>query len=556
MASFVFRVLVGFFGAILWSVSAAVAGAQAGQPAEPAAGTATQATQASLEPGALLPSLITLVPGEIRSVKVPDTITRIAVGNPDVVDVTILSSTEFLLQAKAAGTTNLLLWDAQGQHASQLEVADKTIEEQIARLLIQMNLPGIALKREHNKLFLLGELERAEDAARLQQMLGAYGTQVTNLVTVVPPPPPPPPPPGQSVTLTIQIIEMTRSSTDEFGVNWVSSLNNMAVTETPFTALGPAGVSQVARIGEAFRLGAFTRGALQTTLKLLVEQGKARILAEPKLVAGSGKEASAILGVEVPVVTATSVSAGVVTQNVEFKNTGVEMKFTPTILEDGHSIQLAIKSKVSSIDDSVALTTTGGAKVPGFRVRSSETQIVTEAGQSIMIAGLLQEDERKSLSQVPGVGSIPVFGNLFRSTKFTTGLTELVILVTPEMLEGEAETADRTFALEQALSRAEIAGSVKDPTLQYVLQVQDRIAKSLRYPQREKELGMSGRVKLRLHLFRDGTLGRAMIAESSGIDSFDAEALKASENQAPYPAFPSELIQQELWLEVPVIFRP
>ena len=83
------------------------------------------------------------------------------------------------------------------------------------------------------------------------------------------------------------------------------------------------------------------------------------------------------------------------------------------------------------------------------------------------------------------------------------------------------------------MASAEVTASVEDPTLRYALQIQQRIAKSVRYPMRESELGMSGHVKLRLHLFHDGTLGRATVSESSGIDSFDMEAVKAAESQAP-----------------------
>lgn len=110
--------------------------------------------------------------------------------------------------------------------------------------------------------------------------------------------------------------------------------------------------------------------------------------------------------------------------------------------------------------------------------------------------------------------------------------------------------------LEQALSSAEVVSSVEDPSLRYALQVQERIARAIRYPLRESHQELSGRVKVRLHLFRDGTLGQATVSESSGTGAFDAEALKAAETQAPYPPFPPGLVQPDLWLEVPVLFRP
>ena len=132
----------------------------------------------------------------------------------------------------------------------------------------------------------------------------------------------------------------------------------------------------------------------------------------------------------------------------------------------------------------------------------------------------------------------------------------MVIAVTPELVADEAQTTDRRLALEQALAVAEVTASVDDPRLRYALTIQDRVAKALRYPQREKELNIDGTVKLKLHLFADGTLGRAMVSESSGIESFDLEAVKAAESQSPYPGFPSQLSERELWLEVPIIFRP
>jgi pilus assembly protein CpaC len=513
--------------------------------------------QAAFTPGQGVPPLISLEPGDIWTVSVHE-LERIAIANPKVADVAIVSANEVLLQAKTPGTTNLLLWDSQGQHLTQIEVLNTFTganEGQLNRLVSELKLFGVQVRRENEKLFLVGEVERQADLDRLEQMLTAYKDQVTNLVTVAPEPPSPPAALPPSVKLTVQLIEMDRETTDKLGVDW---MNSLTVTETSFGALGPAAISQAARIGEAFRLGAFSRGstgAISAILNLLVSQGKARILAEPKLVAASGKEATAILGVEVPVITATSVSAGTVTQDIEFKKTGVELRFQPTVLQDGGAIQLVIDAKVSSVDK-VSAITVGGISVPGFKVRQTQTELVTGPGEAVLIAGLLQDEEKKNLSQVPALGSLPVLGNLFRSTEFVRGRTELVIVVTPELAGEGATTADRSFALDQALASAELAAAIDDPRLRYALQVQERIANVLRYPQREKGLDISETVKLRLHLFADGTLGRVLVSQSSGIEALDLAALRAAETQAPYPPFPPHLAQQELWIEVPVLFRP
>jgi TonB family protein len=194
--------------------------------------------------------------------------------------------------------------------------------------------------------------------------------------------------------------------------------------------------------------------------------------------------------------------------------------------------------------------------VPGFTSRKASTQVTSRSGETIVIAGLLTYKDSHAVSQVPGLGSIPVFGRLFRTPQTEESQREVIIAVTPELAADEALDADRGLALERALAVAEVTASVEDARLRYALTVQERIASALRYPQRERELNLDGTVKLKLHLFADGTLGRTAVTSSSGLEALDAEALKAAESQAPYPPFPSTVSERELWLEIPVIFRP
>ena len=499
-----------------------------------------------------VPSVVLLEPKQIRSMSV-DEIKRVAVGDPEIVDVTVVSPNEILLQAKAVGTTNLILWDRQGQHIMSVEIVDRTseaVEAQLIQLLNQLQLPGVRVKRENGKIFLTGEVSRQDDLSRLEQMVSAY-RDVTNLVRVseLAPAPTPPPP---LVKLAVQVIELNRTDLEKLGVKWSESV---AFTEPEVTdrTLNTA----------LFRWGtSLTRGSVSATLNALVQQNRARVLAEPKLVTASGKEASSFIGVEVPVLTATtsSTTTSAVSTSIEFRKTGVLLKMTPTVRASGdQKITTVIEAEVSSVDTSVALNVPVGNQtvaVPGFAVRKANTEDTTASGETIMIAGLLQVEDKRDVSQVPALGSMPVLGRLFRSPEAKSTQRELVVAVTPELLGEGAVSAEKAIALEQALAVAEVTASVEDPTLRYALQVQDRIAKSTRYPVREKELGLSGQVKLRLHLMRDGTLRQAMVSESSGFESFDQAALRAAESQAPFPPFPSDLAQSALWLELPVLFRP
>jgi len=343
------------------------------------------------------------------------------------------------------------------------------------------------------------------------------------------------------------VLEMSRTDLQKIGLSWPESvsLTEAALSDvTTPTALKQFGTS-------------ISRGSITATINALVRKNRARLLAEPKLATLSGKTAESFLGGEVPILStsSTGVGTGVITTNIEFKKVGVKLKITPTVGEKDDRITTVMESEVSAIDTSTAITISG-IVVPGFKVRRAQSEFISASGETIIVAGLLQTEDTKAVDQVPALGSLPVLGRLFKSPEFQSRQTELVIAVTPELVNDTTKGADKTMAVEQALASSEVAASVDDPKLRYALQVQDRVAKSVRYPQREKELGLEGRVNLRLHLFSDGTLGKVLVAQSSGIEALDSEALKAAETQSPYPAFPSGLAQKDLWLDLPVIFRP
>lgn len=498
------------------------------------------------------PETLSLAVGEVRTLPV-DTLQRVAIADPKVLDISILSARELLVQGKATGRTNLILWDNAGQHVRRVEVSDTKPEEQesqLGRIIQELGLSGVQVRREEDKLFLVGEISSKEDDERLNQMISAF-KDVTNLVKFVAPPPAPeviPP----LVRLAVQVIEISRSDLEQLGVKWSTGFT---VSESAHSSGSLA--NAVFQIGKPI-----SRSTLSATVSALVEKKKARILSEPKLVTASGKEAQSFIGVEVPIISATQFGGGTsaVSASIDFRQTGVRLKMTPRVHEEEtRRITTVLEAEVSKIDKSVGLTVPVGTQtilVPGFGVRKANTEVTTDSGETVIIAGLLEAEDSDTFSQVPGLGSMPVFGRLFRSPELSSTQREIIITVTPEVILDEMEEADRRMALERALSVAEVTASVEDPRLRYALGVQERIAKAIRYPQRERELNLEGTAKLKLHLFSDGTLGRANVSQSSGIESLDLEALKAAESQAPYPAFPPQVPEKELWLEVPVIFRP
>ena len=524
----------------------------------------SESTRRDLGPG--FPSSISLQLGEIRSVPV-ENIERVAIGDPNVLDITIVSSTEILLQAKSAGTTNLIVWDKAGQHVSNVEVSDRAseaLEGQLRTLVSDLKLSRVQVRREHDKVFLIGEVTSQSDLDRLEQMLAAYKAQVTNLVTVSAPPAPPKYPP--LVKLTGQLIDISRSDLEKLGVKWSEglSLTEPAVTDrTLKDALTRWGTS-------------FDRSSVVMTLSALVQQNRARVLEEPKLVTVSGKSASSFIGLDVPVAsgtTAISTATATVSTSVTFRSTGILLNITPTVHEpepspDGSTaptsrqVTTIIAAEISGIDKSVGVTIPSGTSsvfVPGFKIRKTNTEVTMGSGETVVIAGLLEIEDAHNLSQVPALGSIPLFGRLFRTPEISSSQRELVIAVTPEVLEHETQEPDRekATALEHALAGAKpVVQAGPNTPLHYAMHVQDRIAKVIRWPLSEKKAGQERRLKLRLHVTADGTLQDALIAESSGSDALDAEALRAARAQTPYLPFPPELTVRDLWIEAAIVFRP
>jgi len=495
---------------------------------------------------ATFPSVVQLVVGELRPMSM-DTPSRIAIGDPKICDVTIVSKSELMLQAKALGTTNLVVWDRNGQHVARVnvikEAVTKTVEE-LTRMLDQLNLTDVHVREEDTNVFLTGTVATPEDLANIEQIISPY-PDVKNLVSTLPALPPPVAPPLPMIRLAVQMIELDHDFLERVGVKWNPTIG---FTEAPPPAVSYSEPREV-RLSAPFRVGTLTRTAFAQTVNFLVQKNKARILAEPTLVTTSGKQATSFMGSSIPFITGAGIDIV-----VEFKEVGVKLTMTPTILESDQKISTVVNADITEVSLANSLQLAGNT-IPSLLKRNASTEVTTSSGETIVIAGLTQQKDEESVGQVPGLGSMPVVGRLFRSPETKSNHIELMIAVTPQLKVDEGQAMERTFALDQALSTAEVTSAVNDPRLRYSLQIQDRIAKALRYPQRERELSIDGRVKLRLHLFADGTLGRVVVAESSGSESLDAAALKAAESQAPYPAFPSQIAERDLWLELPVLFR-
>ncbi len=517
--------------------------------AQDADGPGAPALSAPKVPTRTLP----LTPDRVETILV-NNVQRVAIGNPEIADVTIVSSNELLIQAKRTGFTNLLIWDDKGKQEVLLTIGDSRpvqTAQELKRLLGDMQgMEDVKVDLQQDKVLLVGSVDTEQQLESLSTLVTGF-SDALNLVTLNKEPKDLPP----LVQLSVKVLELNRDDLQELGVDWSDSLR---ITEEE---MSPASISDnLTRIGVSN-----SRTVLSWALQALVERNKARLLSEPRLVTISGKEASSFIGVEVPVLKATTVgvSSDSVSATIEYKQTGVILKMTPTVHTTHPSqqgkITTLLQAEVSDINNTVGLSVPVGNQtilVPGFQVRRTSTEVTTNSGETIFIAGLLDVNESEAVSQVPGLGDIPVLGRLFRTPQNTTERVELVITVTPEIVPDASKEGAYQAALQQAKAVSQVTASSSDPYVNYARQIQQKITSAITYPDREKSLKTSGTVRLRLRLQPNGSLDKIELSQPSGTEAFDLEAVKAAKSQAPYPGFPSGISEKELWLEVPVVFQP
>jgi len=365
-------------------------------------------------------------------------VTRILSSNPAVIDTLATSPTQVVVEGKAAGNSSLILWDATG-HSQMLDV---TVDVNVSHLrtALEQTYPGEQIKIESDggHLLLTGTVSDAKISDDIAKMAGQYLPGVVNSLTVAPVH-------EQQILLQVKFAEVDRTKLQQFGVNIFSTgaTNTIgAVSTQQFTpptlattgsgASGTAGTSTVS-VTDLLNIFAFRPDInLGVTIRDLETKSVLQILAEPNLLALNGQKASFLAGGEFPVpIVQGGQSIGVVT--IQFRPFGVRLDFTAFVGKD-KVIRLRVAPEVSTLDFSNAAVISGFT-VPALSTRRAETEIELKDGQSFGIAGLLDNRAQVQLSKVPGIGDIPILGNLFRSRNVNRSNSELVVLVTPKLVD-------------------------------------------------------------------------------------------------------------------------
>lgn len=381
------------------------------------AGSATSGAGAQAPPVivASAPEDILLAPGESLVITTDFPLGNIIVGADAVATAVPLSRTSFVLQTRAPGRTAIVALDEQQTRRQQFNVTVRDDFSGLSEILNGLDAGNqIDVTNVNGRVLLRGQVRDESQRQKALEVAASFSTApVIDSLRVVDP---------RQVMLRVNILELSRSSGTDLGVSLFGSSGAFTtISGAPFESR-----SGTRRITSSL-LGDFD---VDYVLQALEVKGLARRLANPTLVTVNGQEASFVVGGEVPIVAPVVDETGSTTgrTQTDYREYGVRLNFTPTIMERG-VVRLVITPEVSQIDESVRVDDN-----PSFITRRVTTTVELDSGNSFVIAGLLQSNSERAVAQFPWLGSIPIIGALFRSSSFQNDETELVIIVTPVLV--------------------------------------------------------------------------------------------------------------------------
>ena len=366
--------------------------------------------------------------GKSMILKFNRSVREILVGDPETADIIPLTERNIYVLGKSIGGTNLTVF---GPRKRLLGIIDLQVTYDILNLKKRIHdlMPGenIEVRTNGDSIILSGYASNSAVSARAAQLAENYAPErVVNMISIGA---------SQQVMLAVRFAEIERTAAKSLGISpgalFQGDDGSVAAVATNF--ISPAATAgSFAQLFGSVPIGDVTVDAL---LEALEERGVASILAEPTLIAISGETASFLAGGEFPVPVGTSnnnTGDGAIRITVDFKEFGVRLGFTPTVL--GENISLVVAPEVSELDPQSGITVQG-VTVPGLRTRRATTTVELKNGQSFAIAGLIQKKFLDDLDQIPGFSSTPILGALARSARYQREETELTIIITPYIVE-------------------------------------------------------------------------------------------------------------------------
>ncbi len=378
-----------------------------------------------------------LIVGRSIFLKTTNRLHRVYVSDPLVLQSFTSSPNEVVITAKSPGVSSLALWDTTGH--SLLYTVSADLDVGALRRSIKLAMPGenVRIQAQEGRIYLSGTVFGDDDYKQAAQLASLYSKDVVNslLVTYVHP---------KQVQLKVRIVEVDRTKLAQYGFNFFSvGTNTSSVSTQQFNSIGilPGSGSGSGSAGQTLLavsnpLNFFLYNSklnIGATVADLESHNVLQILAEPTITSISGHEAQFLSGGEFPYPVIQGGGGTFASVTIMFQPYGVKLKFTPVVNPDG-TILLKVAPEVSALDYSNAVTISGYT-IPAISTRRAETEVELKDGESFSISGLLDHRTTVLLSQVPGIGNIPILGQLFKSKNNSHSVEELVVIVTATVVD-------------------------------------------------------------------------------------------------------------------------
>lgn len=361
-------------------------------------------------------------------------ITRLAVGNPAIADVQLLSSGDFLLVGKKAGTTSLIVWSDGGRRTEYTVYVAGNDRGMASAIQDAIGYPKVHVQMIEDRVMLRGKVENQHEHDTALKIAGLYtggdGSGVIDLLEMEHP---------SQIRLEAQIIEINSDYTKNLGIQYWSQTpgsnsNSGSSSDNPNNniTVGTAGLFYGGEDFSSTRkhggwLGSHVAN-VNVTLQALINEGKARILSRPSITTMSGKAANILIGGRIPI----PVSDGNGNVSIDWHEYGMKLMIEP-VVDSEDKITSKIHAEVSTLDYSHGVKI-DSFSVPGIATREAESEVNVRSGMTMAIGGLINSEDAKIVSKIPLLGDLPIIGRFFRHTSNTRDKREVIILITPTLV--------------------------------------------------------------------------------------------------------------------------
>ncbi len=385
--------------------------------------------------------------GQIMTVNTVKRVNKLYVGDPAVLDSYVANPRQIVLIAKAPGVSSAVLWDETGKMQSFAVTADLPTTQLQASLHKALPNEDVQAQADGTRIILHGTLSTRVKADQAVKLAGLFSKDVVDALLINSAR-------AQQVELKVRFVEVDRTRLTQFGINLFGPGGGSALgagTTGQFPSSASLSLSGTGSNGAGASGGVLAGGETLSvsnplnylffssklgagvTIQDLESKQIAQILAEPTITTLSGQSASFLAGGEFPFPVVQGSSGGTTSITIQFRPYGVKLDFTPKVNPDG-TIELKVMPEVSALDYTNAVTISGYT-IPAIATKHADTQVVLRSGQSFAISGLLDKQTTDSLARTPGLAGIPVLGALFKSKSVNLNTSELIVIVTPTIVD-------------------------------------------------------------------------------------------------------------------------